>query len=293
VASRFVAGERLADAVRVVQELNARGFNVTLDHLGEYTGSEAEAGRAVEAVLAALDAIHAGGLRSGVSIKLTQIGLSIGADLCEANLRRILERARQHDIFLRIDMEDSRHLPATLALFEKMLAEFGAGQVGIVLQSYLYRSREDAAGLVRRGVRVRLVKGAYKEPAEVAFPKKPDVDAEFDRMTEVLVEGACAAGAPPLSDHGRRPPIPAIASHDSRRVTYARQAAQRAGLPRHAIEFQMLYGIRRELQEELLAAGYPVRIYVPYGSEWYPYFVRRLAERPANLWFFVSNLFRK
>ncbi len=293
VASRFVAGETLGDAVQAVKELNRRGYNVTLDHLGEYTSDEAAARKATEDVVAALETIHAYQLRSGISIKLTQIGLAIDNGLCEENLRRILNCASEYGIFLRIDMEDSQYLERTLALFERMFAEYGAGQVGIVLQSYLFRSADDAARLVGMGARIRLVKGAYKEPAEIAFPEKKDVDTEFDKITDILLSGALAQGAPPVTADGRQPPLPAIASHDDRRVTYARAAADRIGLPKPAVEFQMLYGIRRELQEQLLQAGYPVRIYVPYGSEWYPYFVRRLAERPANLWFFISNLFRK
>jgi proline dehydrogenase len=178
-------------------------------------------------------------------------------------------------------------------VFNKLRAEGFASQVGIVIQAYLYRSAKDIHQLMETGAPVRLCKGAYKEPADQAFPKKSDVDANFDVLTEMLISGALLAGKPVLSDCGRFPPIPAIASHDEARIHFAKVYAQKVGLPKEALEFQMLNGIRRDLQEQLVAAGYPVRVYVPYGTEWYPYFMRRLAERPANLWFFVSNFFRK
>jgi proline dehydrogenase len=162
-----------------------------------------------------------------------------------------------------------------------------------VIQSYLYRSSGDVAALVSRRARVRLTKGAYSEPASVAHKRKADVDNSFDRLTEMLIGGALAAGSPAISADGRVPPMPAIATHDEKRIAYAQGYAQRIGLPNTALEFQMLYGIRRDLQEQLAAQGYPVRVYVPYGTHWYPYFMRRLAERPANVWFFVTNFLRK
>jgi proline dehydrogenase len=165
--------------------------------------------------------------------------------------------------------------------------------MGIVVQAYLYRSAKDIRNLMEAGVRVRLCKGAYQEPVEIAFLKKADVDSNFDVLTEMLISGAIIAGKPPMSECGCFPPIPAIASHDERRIKYAKTYAEKVGLPKNALEFQMLNGIRRELQESLVAEGYPVRVYVPYGTEWYPYFMRRLAERPANLWFFISNFFRR
>ncbi len=169
----------------------------------------------------------------------------------------------------------------------------GFDNVGVVIQSCLYRSQEDIRQLAEDGGYVRLCKGAYKEPAEIAYPRKADVDASFDRLANMLMDGSLAKGSPQARPDGRFPPPPALATHDERRIENARQYAQQIGLPHKALEFQMLHGIRRDLQEQLVAQGYPVRVYVPYGTEWYPYFTRRLAERPANLWFFISNFFRR
>ena len=293
VAARFIAGETLDEAVALVKKLNAEGLYVTLDHLGEYTTNETEAKLAADEAVEILERIHTDTLQSGLSIKLTQIGLAIGADLCENHMLRILGCAKQHGIFVRIDMEDSSHVEATMRLFHRVLPQFGVETVGLALQSYLYRTRDDAVELGAAAVRIRLVKGAYKEPETVAFPDKADVDAEFDRITDVLIAATRATGSPEAWADGRCPPILAIASHDDARVDYAKRAVEEAGLPKRTVEFQMLNGIRRDLQRELLEAGYPVRVYVPFGREWYPYMVRRLAERPANLWFFMSNLFRK
>jgi len=292
VASRFVAGDTLEDAIRVIQELNAQGIFVTLDHLGESTTNLEEAQTATEAILAMLDALDANHTRANASIKLTQIGLALDKGACEANLRRILARAKQYNIMVRIDMEDSPWVDATLELYDKMRAE-GLDNVGVVIQSYLYRSEKDVQQLMTHGARVRLVKGAYKEPPEIAYLKKQDVDAAYDKLTRMLIDGAKAAGAPPISDDGKWPPIPALGTHDEARIAYAKDYAASVALPKNALEFQLLYGIRRDLQRELTAEGYPVRVYVPYGTEWYPYFMRRLAERPANLWFFIANFFRK
>jgi len=292
VASRFVAGDWLEDALRVIKTFNAQGIFVTLDHLGEATTNPQEATNATQAILDMLDAIHHERVQANASIKLTQIGLALDREMCTGNLRTILRKAKGYGIMMRIDMEDSPWVDATLELYEQMLAE-GLDNVGVVIQSYLYRSEQDVRRLMQRATRVRLVKGAYKEPPEIAYPRKRDVDANFDRLTRMLIEGALAHDAPEVSEDGRVPPIPAIASHDENRIAYAIEAAKALGLPKRAIEFQILYGIRRDLQRRLAAEGYPVRIYVPYGTEWYPYFMRRLAERPANLWFFVSNLFRK
>lgn len=292
VAGRFVAGETADDAIRTIEELNQKGICATLDHLGENVTNPDEARQATEEVLAILDAIDQKGVKSGVSIKLSQFGLLLDEELCEQNLRHILERAQQRDNFVRIDMEDSPVTEVTLRLFRKMREEGFADTVGIVIQSYLYRSEDDIRQLMEKQARVRLCKGAYNEPAQVAFPRKADVDASFDLLAKMLIDGALEAGSPQVSECGCFPPIPAIATHDEARIEYAKAYAQEVGLPKEALEFQMLYGIRRNLQEQLVAEGYPVRVYVPYGTEWYPYFVRRLAERPANLWFFVSNFFR-
>ncbi len=291
VASRFVAGETLEEAVALVKELNRRGFYVTLDHLGEYTSNEAEAVRSTDEAIEIIEAIENEDLQSGLSIKLSQIGMAIDEALCENNLHRILMAAQKYGIFVRIDMEDSTYVDRTLDLYQKMRQSFGIDTIGLVLQSYLYRSLKDAEQVTQDGTRIRLVKGAYKEPGEVAFPEKADVDAEFDRITEVLIKAALKTGC--VEAGPKLPPLIAIASHDDLRVRYAKAAAEKAGLTRRTVEFQMLNGIRRDLQDSLLAEGYPVRIYVPWGSEWYPYMVRRLAERPANLWFFISNLLRR
>jgi len=292
-ASRFVAGEKLDDAIQVIQILNNKGINATLDHLGEHTSTADESRTATQAILAMVQAISESGVRANISIKLTQIGLSLGESLCEENLRKILATAATHKIFVRIDMEDSPWVDTTINLISRMHDKEGYINCGVVIQSYLYRSELDVRKLVDAGICVRLCKGAYKESPEIAYPKKSDVDANYDRIAKILIDGAIIAGSPVISQDGRFPPLPAIASHDPNRLEYAKIYAKEAGLPNNAIEFQMLNGIRRDLQEQAVKEGYPVRVYVPYGTEWYPYFVRRLAERPANLWFFISNFFRK
>lgn len=291
-ASRFVAGTKLEDAIRVVRELNAKGINATLDHLGEHTSTPEEAQQAADDIFATLDALGADpALRSNVSIKLTQIGLGLDEVLCAENLERILARARQNKTFIRIDMEDTPYTDKTINLYYAMRAK-GYDNVGMVMQSYLYRAEADTRRLVQDGTRVRMVKGAYREPPDKAFPKKADVDANFDLLTKILIDAALAMKSE-LSEDGRTPPIPAIGTHDDKRITFARNYAQKVGLPKSGLEFQMLHGIRRDLQENLAKEGYPVRVYVPFGTHWYPYFMRRLAERPANIWFFISNFFRK
>jgi len=292
VASRFVAGEKPEDAIRTIRELNSKKICATLDHLGESVTNSDEAGAAADEIILILEEIDRQDVRSGVSIKLSQIGLALDEAVCEDNLRRILQRAKDLNNYIRIDMEDSPYTDISLSLFRKMLWGGYHEHVGIVIQAYLYRSVADVRQLMEEGVTVRLCKGAYKEPADIAYPKKGDVDCNFDRLTEILIDGALNAGTPTVSGCGRFPPIPAIASHDKKRIDHAKTYAQKVGLPKEALEFQMLNGIRRDLQESLAAEGYPVRVYVPYGTEWYPYFVRRLAERPANLWFFVSNFFK-
>lgn len=292
-ASRFIAGEELEDAIRVIKVLNAKGINATLDELGEHTSSPEKACRATQDILRMLHTMNQAGVQSNVSIKLTQIGLALDENLCAENLQRILETAKVYDTFVRIDMEDSQWVEKTLDLYRRMIYDCRCENVGVVIQSYLYRSKEDVERLTAEGARVRLCKGAYKEPPEIAYPQKSDVDANFDRLTAALIDGALAMGAPALSADGKIPPIPAFASHDEKRIEYAKAYAQERGLSKQAIEFQMLHGIRRDLQEQLCAEGYPVRVYVPWGTEWYPYFTRRLAERPANVWFFISNFFRR
>ena len=291
-ASRFVAGSTVQEAISAVTELNGRGIKVTLDHLGESTTTSEEAVKASSDILELLDQIHESQICSNVSVKLTQIGLALDDALCEKNLEQILARARQYQNFVRIDMEDTPYTEKTIGMYRRMRQK-GFENTGIAIQSYLYRSEKDTRELVGEGARFRLIKGAYKEPANLAFPKKADVDANFDRLAQIMIDGALALGSIPLSGDGCIPPIPAIGSHDEKRLAFAKSYAEKVGLPKQAMEFQMLYGIRRDLQEKCLQEGYPVRIYVPYGTHWYPYFMRRLAERPANAWFFISNFFRK
>lgn len=291
VASRFIAGETLDDAIRTVRELNAKGINATLDQLGEHTTNLDEARAAKDGILKILAAIVQTGVRSNVSLKLSQIGLTLDQRACAENLAEILEQARVNGIFVRIDMEDSPWTQITLDIFQQM-RQRGYDNVGIVIQAYLFRSEADIRKLASEGSKVRLCKGAYKEPAEIAFPKKADVDNCYDQLAEILIDASKSLDTR-LSADGRMPPLPAIASHDEKRVEHARQYVEKVGLPKDAVEFQMLHGIRRDLQENLAKQGYPVRIYVPFGKEWYPYFMRRLAERPANVWFFASNFFKK
>ena len=291
-ASRFIAGEKLDDAIKVIKTLNSKNINATLDHLGEHTSNPEKAVQATNDIIAILERIHTEGVRSGVSIKLTQIGLDVDESLCTDNLDRILQTAEKLSTFVRIDMEDSQWVEKTLILFHRALEKFGSENAGIVIQSYLYRSEEDVLDLLRSGSRIRMCKGAYKEPESIAYPDKADVDANFDLLVMRMFEGCEANGTPAISENGKIPPMPAIASHDDERILYAKRLLDERELPKEAIEFQMLHGIRRDLQESLVQEGYPVRVYVPYGSEWYPYFTRRLAERPANLWFFISNFFR-
>lgn len=290
-ASRFIAGIKLEDALRVVRELNAKNINATLDHLGEHTSTPEEAQQAAEDIFATLDALGADPtLRGNVSIKLTQIGLGLDETLCAENLERILARARQNRTFIRIDIEDTPYTDKTINLYYVM-REKGYDNVGMAVQSYLYRAEADLRRMMQEATRIRLVKGAYREPPDKAFPKKADVDANYDLLNKILIDTSLAVQSV-LSEDGRTPPIPAIATHDEKRIAFAKSYAQKVGLPKSGLEFQMLHGIRRDLQEQLVKEGYPVRVYVPFGSHWYPYFMRRLAERPANIWFFISNFFR-
>ena len=291
-ASRFVAGSTIQEAIIVVRELNAKGINVSLDHLGESTTTREEAIRATNDILELLDQIDRAGVRANVSVKLTQVGLALDEELCSQNLERILARAAQYGNFIRIDMEDTPYTELTIKQYRRMRAK-GYQLTGLVIQAYLFRSEKDMGEVQNDVTRIRLVKGAYNEPPDLAFPKKADVDANFDLMAKELIDVALAASSPSLSADGRIPPIPAFGTHDQKCIQFAKDYAERVGLPKQALEFQMLYGIRRDLQSQCIREGYPVRIYVPYGTHWYPYFMRRLAERPANLWFFVSNFFRK
>jgi proline dehydrogenase len=293
-ASRFVAGESIHDAIRVVRELNAKGISATLDQLGENTSSVEEANTAADAIVSVLNEIDKAGVKANASIKLTQIGMGLDEEICRLNLVRILNQAKKSNTFIRVDMEDTPYTDITLSLYDAMRARgLNSTHLGLVMQAYLYRSEADTRALLEKGTRIRLVKGAYKEPPDKAYPKKSDTDANYDLLAKIIIDCALTIENNAISADGRIPPIPAIASHDENRIEFAKKHAEKVGLPKTAIEFQMLYGIRRDLQEQLVKEGYPVRVYIPFGREWYPYFMRRLAERPANIWFFISNFFRK
>lgn len=291
IASRFVAGTTLKDALQVVRDLNAKGINATLDHLGEHTNTPEEAQQAAEDIYSTLDAIGAEPeLRSNVSIKLTQIGMGLDESLCAETLARILSRARSAKTYVRVDMEDTPYTDKTINLHYAM-REKDYKNHGLVIQAYLYRTEADVRRLLQDGIALRNVKGAYNEPPDKAFPQKADVDANFDLLTKIMLDASLEQNST-LSEDGRIPPLAAIATHDERRIAFAKSYAEKIGLPKTGFEFQMLYGIRRDLQEALVKDGYSVRIYVPFGTHWYPYFMRRLAERPANVWFFIVNFFR-
>jgi proline dehydrogenase len=275
LARRFIAGEELDDAVRAVRQLNAEGFDVTLDCLGEAVAEAAEAEEACRIYLAILDRIATENLRSHISVKLTQLGLAIDPALTLRLLNAIWQRAALRHTFVRIDMESSAYTEKTLAVFRD--ANAPRDILGVVIQSCLYRSEKDTEDLIKMGARVRLVKGAYQEPPSLAFPDKADVDASFVKLMKMLL----------ASDSYH-----AIATHDPRIIAATEDFAREKSLGPDRFEFQMLYGIRRQLQRDLLKRGYRVRVYVPYGTHWYPYFMRRLAERPANLLFLLRNLFR-
>lgn len=278
MAWRFVAGEDIDMALAAVRALNARGIRATLDHLGENVTTEAEAVAAADAAIDALRRIKAACVESHLSVKLTQLGLDLGEDFCRAQVRRLLDCARELGNFVRIDMEGSAYTERTLDLFYDLRRDYDADTVGTVLQSYLRRTRADVEGAIATGSRIRLVKGAYDEPPEVAFPRKADVDRAYRIEMEMLLA------------RGR---YPAIATHDEQLIGRAQGFAAAEGLDERRFEFQMLYGVRRDLQERLAAEGYNVRCYVPYGTQWYPYFMRRLAERPANVVFILGNLLRR
>lgn len=272
-ASRFVAGDRHEDALTVATELNRQGFRVTLDLLGESVSERAEAERATAEYSDSLELIEQSEASTTISLKLTQLGLDISTEFCTDNLRRIVERADVLGNFVRIDMEHSAYTERTLQVF---CSVFGEHQnVGIVIQSYLKRSEQDVKRLIDLGAPVRLCKGAYQEPSSVAFQDKAKVDSSYVRLMQLLLDG----GTPT-----------AIATHDERMIEATLEYAQANKIDRDAYELQMLYGVRRRLQRELVADGLPVRLYLPYGSQWYSYFMRRMAERPANLLFVLRAI---
>lgn len=277
-ARRFVPGEAVEQAVAAVRLLNASGIACSIDILGESVEDEREARGTVDAYLDLLDRINEERLDSHVSLKLTALGLDIDRDMCVSNLRLVVERAAAQGTFVRIDMEGSGYTDVTLEIFEQGLQPSYPAHVGIVLQSALRRTTQDVEHAIRTTARVRLCKGAYKEPATIAYPDKADVDAAYVRQMKRLL------------DEGN---YPGLATHDEAMIDAARRHVEEHQIPRDRFEFQMLFGIRRDLQERLVQEGYNVRVYVPFGTQWYPYLMRRLAERPANMAFIAGNIARE
>jgi proline dehydrogenase len=278
---RFVAGETAEEAIQVIRQLNRQNIMATLDHLGEDVHTEADACGARDAYLQILDLIQQCDVISYISIKLTQFGLDVSGDLCRELVSSVVEKAARMGTFVRIDMEGSPHTERTLAVYRDVREKHS--NVGIVMQAYLYRTEDDIRGLVQDGIAtVRLCKGAYKEPASIAFPRKSDVDANMVKLMQLMLSDEARAKGAHL----------AMATHDPKMIEATKQFVAEHDIPKDAFEFQMLYGIRRDLQQQIAAEGYRMRVYIPYGTEWYPYFMRRLAERPANVWFVLSNFFR-
>jgi proline dehydrogenase len=277
MTTRFVAGEDVEETVAAIRELNARGCTASFDHLNEDVTQVSETEEEVREYRRILARIDETGIRSNVSIQLTQFGLGIDPELTYRNARKVVEDAASRGNFVRIDMEGSNVTQVTIDIFKRLRSEFGLNDVGIVLQSYLRRTWDDLQDLLRIPARIRICKGAYNEPPEVAFPDKKDVDDNYVRVMQALL----ASG----TYHG-------IATHDPKMIDATISFAEREGIGKEAFEFQMLYGVRRDLQEQLARDGYRMRVYVPYGKHWYPYFMRRLAERPANVWFVLKNMLK-
>ena len=277
LTTRFIAGETIDEAIAAIREINSKGCSASFDHLNEGVQSVKATAGEVGEYLEVLAKIEKTGIDSNVSIKLTQFGLDIDPELAYKNARRIVEDAARRGNFVRVDMEGSNVTQATLDIFHRLRSEFGLNDVGIVLQSYLYRTEEDARELLKIPARIRLCKGAYDEPASVAYPEKKDVDANYVRLMQMLLSSG--------TYHG-------IATHDPKMIDATIDFVQKEGIAKDAFEFQMLYGIRRDLQEQLARDGWGMRVYVPYGKHWYPYFMRRLAERPANIWFVMKNFLK-
>jgi len=276
-AHRFVAGETVDDGIRAARELNGQNLTVSLDCLGESVSSEAEARAAADVMMRVIDRIQAEQLKANISVKLTQMGQDIGDAFLRENLVRLLQHAAAADVFVRFDMESSGYVQRTIDFF-RSLWEAGHRDIGIVLQSYMLRSEADVKLANGLGARVRLCKGAYVEPADVAYQAKADVDKNYIVLMKLLLE------------HGH---LPGIATHDPRMIDATIHFAQEKGISPDRFEFQMLYGVRRDLQLSLAKNGYNVRVYLPFGEAWYPYLMRRMAERPANMFFIVKNVFRE
>jgi len=277
ITARFIAGETDDQAIAAIKELNARGCSASFDHLNESVDSVAETEGEVREYLNVFAKIEESKINSNVSIKLTQFGLDIDPELAYRNARTVVSDAARRGNFVRVDMESSAVTQVTIDIFKRLRAEFGLNDVGIVLQSYLRRTYDDAQDLLKIPARIRICKGAYNEPPEVAFPDKKDVDENYVRVMKLLLSSG--------TYHG-------IATHDPHMINATIRHARDQGIGKEAFEFQMLYGIRRDLQEKLARDGYNMRVYVPYGKHWYPYFMRRLAERPANIWFVMKNLWK-
>lgn len=279
LSSRFVAGMTIEDALRVAKSVNDQGIHVTLDSLGESVTAPEEAHAAADIYHRLLDAIAEQRLDANISVKLTQMGLSLDPKLAEEIATNLTEHAKATNNFVRIDMEDSPLTQITLDIVRRLNARPDLrGAIGVVIQSYLFRSQSDVEQLIADGIRVRLCKGAYKEPAEVAFPRKADVDANYVKLSGLLLQSSIYHG---------------LATHDENMVAAAKAFAKQHNIAHGRFEFQMLYGVRRDLQRKLVDEGYNVRVYIPFGREWYPYFMRRLAERPANVIFIAKNMLRK
>lgn len=277
LARRFIAGETFEQAKEAVKRLNDMGFLVTIDILGESVTNKEQAEKARNAYIELLRNINIVGLNSNVSLKLTQMGLDIDDSYCYENVMKIVKTAVEYENFARIDMEGSKYTQRTIDIFENIHRVYPQN-IGMVVQSYLYRSKEDIIHAIENRHRIRLCKGAYKEPPDIAFPDKRDVNKNYEEMAkELLLKGN----------------YPAIATHDERLINIAESFAKENNIPKDRFEFQMLYGIRRDLQERLIAEGYRVRIYVPYGTYWMPYTIRRIRERKENLWFVLRNIFRR
>lgn len=276
MSGRFVAGMTIEEALAASERMNREGIAVTLDALGESVTTEAEARASADVYHQMLDAIAARKLNANVSVKLSQMGMDFDQPLAEKIVGEMVEHASQVSSFVRIDMEGSPYTEATIAITERLQA-LNKGRVGTVLQAYLFRTANDAERLLGQGIRIRLCKGAYKEPPEIAFPLKSDVDANYVKLAQRMMTSGVFCG---------------MATHDEAIVEKLLAFVRERSVPKSAFEFQMLYGIRRDLQRRLVKLGFGVRVYVPFGPEWYPYFMRRLAERPANVLFLVKNFFK-
>jgi proline dehydrogenase len=277
LTTRFVAGETIEEAVAAIREINREGCSASFDHLNESVANAAEAEGEVREYLRILDQIDQTKINSNISIKLTQFGLELDPELAYRNARTVVAEAARRGHFVRVDMESSAVTQVTIDIFKRLRAEFGLNDVGIVLQSYLRRTYDDAVDLLKLPARIRICKGAYMEPPEVAFPDKQDTDKNYLRVMELLLKSGIYHG---------------VATHDPKMIVSTLRFVKEEKIPRETFEFQMLYGVRRDLQRQLAREGFNMRVYVPYGKHWYPYFMRRLAERPANIWFVMKNLLK-